>query len=187
MARFMRAIHVFLSTFRLKVNYDLSMIDLTNAPVSALLELHGDVLTELRRRNVVRSANNPAGDYAELLFSKAFSWILNENSSADADAVDAQGIRYQIKCRRLLTPKGSRQLGFIRRLPERPFDQLAAVLLDEKFRVTRAAIIPYEIVLPNAAYVESVKAWRLVLRDSIWEMSGVIDVTKELQASEQTI
>jgi hypothetical protein len=44
------------------------MIDLTNAPVSALLELHGDVLAELRRREIVRSANNPTGDYGELLF-----------------------------------------------------------------------------------------------------------------------
>jgi len=50
---------------------------LKNAPVSALLELHGDVLAELRRREVVRSANNPTGDYGELLFSKAFGWTLN--------------------------------------------------------------------------------------------------------------
>jgi hypothetical protein len=134
------------------------MIDLTATPVSALLELHADVLTELRRRAIVRSANNPTGDYGELLFSRAFGWMLSANSSADADAVDAQGTRYQIKCRRLATPQGSRQLGFIRRLPERPFDQLAAVLLDNRFRVLRAAVIPYEIVEARAAYVDSVRA-----------------------------
>lgn len=32
------------------------MIDLTTVPVPALLELHVDLLTELRRREVVRSA-----------------------------------------------------------------------------------------------------------------------------------
>jgi hypothetical protein len=163
------------------------MIDLTSAPVSALLELHGDLLAELRRRNVVRSANSPTGDYSELLFSKAFGWNLSSNSSADADAFDSDGIRYQIKCRKLVTPKGSRQLGFIRRLPDKPFDRLAAVLLDGKFRVLRAAIIPYEEVAPRAAYVDSVKAWRFILRDSVWEIDGVTDVTAALKAAELEI
>ena len=159
------------------------MIDLTSAPVSALLELHGDVLAELRRREIVRSANNPTGDYGELLFSRAFGWTLNGNSSADADAIDADGLRYQIKCRRLATPKGSRQLGFIRRLPDRPFNHLAAVLLDGKFRVLRGAIFPYKVVQSQAAYVDSVRAWRFMLRDSVRELSGVVDVTAELRSA----
>ncbi|MDX3809343.1 hypothetical protein ACXIUS_19505 [Bosea thiooxidans] len=160
------------------------MISLADAPVAALLELHADVLAELKRREVVRSANNPTGDYGELLFSRAFDWTLNANSSADADALGADGTRYQIKCRRLASPKGSRQLGFIRRLPERPFDKLAAVLLDARFRVIRAAIVPFEVVEPRAAYVDSVKAWRFILRDSIWDLPGVLDVTGELRAAE---
>jgi hypothetical protein len=163
------------------------MIDLTSVPVPKLLELHGDLLAELRRRDVVRSANNPTGDYGEMLFSRTFGWTLNGNSSADADALDSEGVRYQIKCRRLVTPKGSRQLGFIRRLPERPFDRLAAVLLDGKFRVLRAVIVPYEVVAPRATYVDSVKAWRFMLRDSVWGLEGVTDVTAELQATELAI
>lgn len=161
------------------------MIDLTSVPVSALLELHGDLLAELRQRNVVRSANNPTG--GELLFATAFGWTLNGNSSADADALDSDGIRYQIKCRRLATPQGSRQLGFIRRLPERRFDRLAAVLLDGKFRVLRAAIIPYEVVSPRASYVDSVKGWKFILRDYAWDIDGGTDVTAALQAAELKI
>jgi hypothetical protein len=163
------------------------MIDLGAVTVQSLLELHCDVLAELRRRDVVRSANNPTGDYGELLFAKAFGWTLNGNSSADTDALDANGIRYQIKCRRLASPKGSRQLGFIRRLPERPFDRLAAVLLDDKFRVLRAAIIPFEVVQPRAAYVDSVKGWRFILRDSVWGIDGVADATAELKAAELSL
>lgn len=160
------------------------MIDLKAIPVSALLELHGDVLEELQRRAVVRSSNNPTGDYAELLFSRAFGWTLNGNSSADADAVDADGLRYQIKCRKLVTPRGSRRLGLMRRLPDRPFDKLAAVLIDGKFRVLRGAIIPYEVVLPRAAYVQSTNGWKFILRESTWEIPGVTDVTAELRAAE---
>lgn len=160
------------------------MIDLSGAPASVLLELHGDLLAELRRRGVVRSSNNPTGDYGEFLFSRAFGWTLHGNSSADADAIDAEGMRYQIKCRRLETSAGSRQLGFIRRLPDRPFDKLAAVLLDGKFRVLRAAIIPYDIVEPRASYVDSVKAWRFMLKDSVWDIEGVMDVTAALKRAE---
>lgn len=163
------------------------MINLTDTPVSKLLELHADVLSELRKRAVVHSANNPTGDYGEALFARAFGWTLNANSSADADAIDADGVRCQIKCRRLATPKGSRQLGFIRRLPDRPFDCLAAVLLDDRFRVLRGAIIPYEVVEPRSAYVDSVKAWRFILRDSVWSLPDVVDVTERLQSAESLI
>jgi hypothetical protein len=89
-----------------------------------------------------------------------YSGSKGANSSADADALDANGMRYQIKCRKLETPAGSRQLGFIRRLPDRPFDHLAAVLFDGKFRVLRGALIPYEVVELRATYVDSVEAWR---------------------------
>jgi hypothetical protein len=76
-------------------------------------------------------------------------------------------------------------LGFIRRLPDRPFDHLAAVLLDGKFRVLRGAILPYEVVQPRATYV--VKAWRFMLREAVWEVPGVIDVTAELRSAEGAI
>lgn len=162
-------------------------LDLSNLTASELLGLHGDVLSELRGRGIVRSANNPTGDYGELLFSKAFGWTLTAASSADADATDGAGVRYQIKCRRLATPQGSRQLGFMRRLPEKPFDHLAAVLLDERFRVLRAAIIPFAVVEPRSAYVDSVKAWRFMLRDPVWEIPGVVDATDSLKLAEEAL
>jgi hypothetical protein len=157
---------------------------LPDFPVAALLQLHGDVVAELRRREIVRSANNPAGDYGEFLFCRAFGWRLSAKSSADADAVDTNGLRYQIKSRRLTPQNGSRQLGFVRRLPERPFDRLAAVLLDASYRVQRAAIIPWEVVHARAAYVDSVNAWRFLLTDAVWELQGVADVTGDLKAAE---
>jgi len=61
------------------------------------------------------------------------------------------------------------------------------VLLDGKFRVIRGAIIPYDVVQPRGAYVDSVKAWKFILRDSVWEVPGVLDVTSELRAAELTI
>ena len=117
------------------------MIDLTDTPVSALLELHGDVLSELRRRNIVRSANNPTGDYGELLF-RAHSAGRSTAILGRRRCRRCRGAALPDQVQAAWTPQGSRQLGFIRRLPDRPFDRLAAVLLDNRFRVIRAAISP---------------------------------------------
>lgn len=153
-----------------------------------LLAQHADILSELRRRGVVRSANAPGGDYAELLFAQAFGWRLENNSASGHDAVDQDGTLYQIKCRRIsLANTGlqkGRQLSAIRRLPDRPFDVLAAVLFDDQYRVWRAALIPFEQVHANASYVAYVNAWRFILRDSIWNLTGVQDVTEKLRATQ---
>lgn len=145
-----------------------------------ILQLYSDALEELRKREVLRSANNPSGDYGELLFSRAFGWQLQNNSSSGYDAIDGNGIRYQIKCRRITPRNSSRQLSAIRNLTDNPFDILAGVLLDEHFKVLRAALVPIAVVQEKATYVKHVNAWRMILRDSLWDMPGVKDVTGEL-------
>jgi hypothetical protein len=41
--------------------------------------------------------------------------------------------------------------------------------------------------LATRAYVDSVKAWGFTLRDGVWELPGVLDVTAELKAAELTM
>ena len=78
------------------------------------------------------------------MFARAFGWKLQNNSSSGYDATDANGIRYQIKCRRITPRNPSRQLSFIRNLPDIPFDILAGVLLNENFKVLRAVLVPVQ-------------------------------------------
>lgn len=73
---------------------------------------------------------------------------------------DTEGLRYQIKCRRLATPRGSRQLGFIRRPPERPFGRLAASAPDEVIAFGAAA---YPGLLSDAL---SYRVWLLAIGSS---------------------
>jgi hypothetical protein len=163
-------------------------MDFSAYSASDLLRLHARILDELRLRKIVRSANGPGGDYAELLFSTAFQWTLEGNSSSGHDAVDQKtGARYQIKCRRLRAANASRQLSFIRNLPSKPFDFLAGVLFDEEFRVTRAALVPHDVVEEKSSFVSHVNAWRFLLRDSIWELPGVQDVTEHLKHTEASV
>jgi hypothetical protein len=135
----------------------------------------------LRSRGVIRSANT-TGDYAEYLFSKAFGWQLERNSNAGFDALDGK-IRYQIKCRRITDQNPSRQLGEFGSLPDKRFDVLAAVLFLSDFTVFRAALVPFDIVLQQSSIV--LKRHRFHLRDTIWDIPQVLDVTEKLRSAQE--
>lgn len=160
---------------------------LGRASVQELLRLHGAVMDELRRREVVRTSNSPVGDYAELLFSTAFGWNLENNSAAGHDAVDAEGVRYQIKSRRLARPNASRQLSALRGLPDGKFDYLAAVLFDGAYRVQKAVILPHAGLEARCRYSQHTNGWLLRLEDSCWDMPGARDVTEEVAATAAAI
>jgi hypothetical protein len=157
---------------------------LTDVATSDLLALYRGVLRELRRRRVVRSTNSPVADYAEYLVVKALSLGLAPKSTKGYDATDAQGQRYEIKGRRLTAHNRSRQLSVIRGLRERHFAYLAGVLFDERFSVLRACLLPIKIVEQEAVYREHVNGWILHLRDSLWELEGVDDITSAVRAAE---
>jgi hypothetical protein len=154
---------------------------LRNCTVSELLALHASALDELRRREIVRSGNAPGGDYAELLFTRAFGWTRTENSVAGHDATDWSGRRYQIKSRRLSTPNGSRQLSALRQLPDQHFDYLAAVLFEKDYKVSKAAMIPHEIVVSRARFQQHTNSWVFFLDDTVWKLPDVGDVTQQLR------
>lgn len=158
---------------------------LAAASPPALLALYSAIVEELHGRGVVRSTNNPVGDYAEYLTARAFGLSLVGNSSIGYDAISADDIRYQVKSRRLTARNRSRQLSFFRgfQLPGNPFDLLVAVLFSEDFTVQRAALVPVGVVRDHAVRVDYVNAWRLILRDSVWAIEGVEDVTDRIRAA----
>jgi hypothetical protein len=156
---------------------------ITESSIRQLLEMYGQIMDELKHRGVVRTSNAPGGDYAELLFSRAFGWKLAGNSASGHDAIDEAGTRYQIKSRRLSRPNTSRQLSALRKLPERHFDCLAGVLFQPDYSVLKAAIIPHEQVVSRSRYTDHTKSWTFFLDDQLWSVPGVRDVTKEIAAA----
>jgi hypothetical protein len=163
-------------------------IDLAGLKTTELFSAYGAIMDELRRREIVRSSNSPLSDYAELLFCKAFGWKRERNSAAGYDAVDeSTGVRSQIKGRRLTPHNASRQLSAIRNLDATPFDELAGVLVDEEFQVVRAALVPVAVVRAKSVHVAHTNSWKFLLRDAVWIIPGVRDVTEELKAAASTI
>lgn len=118
-----------------------------------LLRMHGAILDALKENQILRTTNNPTGDYAELL---AAGWLekqglvknakdaLLKNSHKGVDVIDDKGTSYQVKGRRLTASNPSRQLGTVRNLFENEFQYLIAIVFNEDWSINQAALIPIE-------------------------------------------
>jgi len=155
-------------------------MDISGLNPTELLVLHAQIAEELRSRGITRTSNNPTGDFAEYLFCKAFGWKQECNSNAHIDAIGSDGMRYQIKARRITRYNNSRQMSAIRNLVDDHFDFLAGVLFTEDYKIYRAAIIPRVVVVERSKYVTHTNSHRFLLHDDIWDAPNVQDVTKEL-------
>lgn len=143
-----------------------------------LLKLHASIIDELKARKVVRTKNNPVGDYTEWLVSNALSLQLSNNSASGYDGIDKKGIKYQIKGRRITPENNSRQLSAIRNLEGKNFDFLIAVIFDKDYKILNAVMIPHEVVEEYATYKKHVNGHILHLRAAILEDSRVRDIRR---------
>ncbi len=153
--------------------------ELESLSTQDLLQHYSRILDELRLRKVVRTSNSPIGDYAEWLIANQLGLTLVSNSTSGYDAVDVNGVKFQIKGRRLTPRNQSRQLSAIRNLEDRDFDYLIAVLFNEKVEVQQVVKIPHEIIGKYARYREHVHAHILVLHQYILNDPMVEDITAE--------
>lgn len=88
-----------------------------------------------------------------------------------------------MKSRRLTRRNPSRQLSAIHGLDlaADPFDLLVGILFTADFVVLRAALVPLAVVRQLAVRNDYVNAWRLMLRDSVWAIPGVEDITDRIR------
>lgn len=147
-----------------------------------LLRLQSSVTNELLQRGVVRTQNNPLGDYTEWLVSKALDLELQSNSKAGYDGIDSNGVRYQIKGRRVTKKNNSRQLSAIRKYEENDFEVLVAVIYDENFNVIEAVHFPHEVVADYATYRPHVNAHILILKGPILHDPRVTSILSKLKS-----
>ena len=115
-----------------------------------LLHLYGDLMEELRERQLIRSSNNPVADYAEKVAVETLGLARAPKEARGYDATDPKGIKYQIKGRRITRHNSSRQLGVIRNLDENLFDFVLAVVFNEDFSVKEIWKIPHRFIKENS-------------------------------------
>ena len=154
------------------------MIDLRAMTELELLQTRGAVIAELRRRRVVKTENNPIGDYTEWLVCNRLWLEIQGNSQAGFDAVDPQAVKYQIKGRR--ASGNSVQFSAIRNLENHEFDFVVAVVFDEDYSIRFAFKIAYTAVKQLARYQEHTNSHLLILTERAVELDGVEDITQLL-------
>jgi hypothetical protein len=150
-----------------------------------LLVLYGRVLDTLLARGTTRSANNPVADYAEGLCAKALNLTLAPKSANGYDGIDPNGHKIEGKARRLTKENSSRQLSAVRGMGNQHFDHLAGVLFNADFSVMKGCLIPFAVVRQYGTNNEHTNSHRFLLRDSVWSLLGVRDITEELTAAER--
>jgi hypothetical protein len=122
----------------------------------SLLRLYREVLDEMRRRGIIRSANAITGDVGEGFVEGRLGLKLVPNSVKGYDAVDKHGTKYQIKTRRITSKNPSRQLGGFRDLEQQLFDYCIVVILQEDFTPVELWRVPYEVIDKYARSTTSV-------------------------------
>jgi Family of unknown function (DUF6998) len=157
-----------------------------SANIRQLLFDYARILDELRQTEIIRSKNNPVGDYAEWLVSETFRLKLCSKSMKGHDAYDDR-YKYEVKARRLTGDNSSRRLSAIRDLDKHHFDYLIGVLFDHDFGIVRSAKIPWAVVKENSSHNEHSNSAIFNLSDSIWNISGVEDITTQIQKTESNL
>ena len=145
----------------------MNKIDLLKYTPKNLLRLHASIINELIRRKIVRTRNNPIGDYTEWLVSKTLGLKLIKSSASGYDAINKNGTRFQIKGRQVMTDKANRQLSAIRELDAKNFDYLIAVIFDAEYNIIEAVKVPNKIIKKYAYYQKHVNAHILYVRDDL--------------------
>lgn len=145
-----------------------------------LITLQTQAMDELAARGVVQNPTQPVGDYAIHLACATFDLKREPTSTSGYDASDDEGLRYQVKFKRLASPADTRQLNAIKGLEPRKFDFLIGVLFNADMTIYRAALIPYATVARIADQNKIV-----MLGNKTWDIDGVIDVTDKLKTAQQ--
>jgi len=93
------------------------------------------VMRELRKRDVIRTNNNPVGDIAEAIVHGHFGGKRASFSQAGWDVCTPNGERIQVKSIRTTLTTKRKNLSPIR---DREYDSVVVVVFDEEFQVTDA-------------------------------------------------
>ena len=161
-----------------------SPVDVEDLSVFDLMRLHRQTLYELVHRGIVRTLNQPQGDWAETLVRVAYDGQLAAKSEKGYDVITADGTRLQVKARALDHHDVGSDTTSVFRSWE--FDAMVVVLLDpDDLSVGRAAELPLEVVHDNARFVKHVNGYVLVPIPTLMDQGT--DVTERLQAAAHSL
>lgn len=143
-----------------------------------------DAMSELQRRDIIRSANSPVADWAEQLASRRLGLKLVKQAMAAYDAVDGNDLKVQIKGRRITKQNPSTQLGTMRGLEKGGFDYLVAVVFGERMQLRAMWKLPIELVRDHARFQKHVNGHRLMLQGALLKDPRAINLLPDEERAE---
>ena len=154
--------------------------ELELVPLLELFARYGAILRELRRREVVRTNDAPAGGWAEYLICKYLAGTPAPKSEKSWDVLTPERGRIQVKARVVFDPsnRGQRQLSSLRSFS---FDVLAVVLFDDLHTVWRAVLLPVDEVQKHTRPDPHVNGHRLMATDALLNVAAATDITEDLR------
>lgn len=161
--------------------------DLAGVSGAKLFELYAGVLAELRARDVVRTNNPPAGDYAEWLMAKAFGALLEKNSKKSYDLMTERQGRIQVKAR-VVSPTPT--AGQLQTSPFRSkdFDVAAFVLFSQSdYEVVAASLVPLSVLEQWWKWNKHMNGYRLHMKAQLMAHPEAIDITGKLRAAAESL
>lgn len=158
--------------------------DLARISVKDLLRFYGEILQQLKERQILSTRDSPIGGYGEWLVERAFGGTRQANSSKGVDVIASDGVRLQVKTRWLPMERDSRQLSAIRNLDGVGFDYLVAVLLDKDFEVAEAYQMPHAAVARLATRAQHTNSHRLVLTPKVCRDAECVDITERIRSAD---
>lgn len=123
--------------------------------IAELLEDWAAVMRELRRRDVVRTNNNPAGDIAEAIVAAHYGGERGSFSEKGWDVKTTDGERVQVKAIRVTVENSGRRRN-LSPIRDADYDTVVVVILDDGFRVTeglRFSRAVVEELFPHREYI----------------------------------
>ena len=147
-----------------------------------LLARYAAILAELRRRDVVRTNNAPAGDYVEWLVARALGvQRVTSTSEKSYDLIAGEYGKMQLKARVVSEPikAGQRQTSPFRSWD---FDHAALVQLrDVDYAVVRAVLLPMSVVREVAVFQRHINGSIVFMTPALLGHPQATDVTDRLQ------
>lgn len=141
------------------------------------MALWADVMEELHRRGIIRTANNPVGDYAETLVATATRGRLQPSSTAECDVLGPAGERIQVKTRRKTPHARVNHFSGILNLERHGFDFVVGIVFNHDFTIDQAWRFSWEAVRANATFQKHTNSWRLRIPGENAAAPGIVPVT----------
>lgn len=142
-------------------------------------------MRELRKRDIIRTDNNPVGDIAEAIVHAHFGGERAGFSNAGWDVRSASGERLEVKALRVAEGgNAGRGLSPIRKSD---YDTVIVVVFNEDFEVTEGLRIPREVVEERFAVEEyrnarSIRLTQALRSDARVEAVDLSDAYAKLSA-----